>query len=276
MRGNLAGVLMCTISLLGCSNDVQRPKKEDILNLSTATGEVAVQVLNRSTERKEFTGRVIGNGIDATLRVSSTGDGVTTRGAIAELIDTSGRLLFSLESTVNNATGELTYREATADDFLTLSMTADGERVRESYDANGAVASFEYPSLSDETQRHAIKYFQSGAPLSNLPLDVAEYVTQADAFHTYYLPHSNSSIHNNPAGELLAQILASPAVPRFVTGVEPSAEVSAEFQQMCQWYSACAFFACRFFPTANPICWYCTAASTACTIMMFACMWIGC
>jgi hypothetical protein len=278
MKRKVVGVLVVMLSLPGCSNDVEKPERERSLTLNTVMGTVVVQDVNRNLEQKEVTARVVGADIDAILQVASSGDGSQVHGVIAELTDVSGRLLFSFETLANDETGEVSYREATDQDYVALSMTADDERMRETYDANGDVAWFEYPMLSDEVQRHAINSYEHESPSTSLPADVVEYIAQADAFHAYYLPHSTSSIHGNPAGELLVQLLTAPDLSNLVVGAAPPpiVEMNARVQQVCGWFGVCATFFCRLGGGTNPVCFYCSAAALGCSIMMLGCQWFGC
>jgi len=274
MKRKMAGILVCLLSLVGCNNDVQAPVTEQRVTVNTVKGPVVIENADRNLDQKVVNAHVVGTGIDATLTVISTDDG-GTHSVIASLADPSGQLLYSIETRVNEGTGAVTCVQATAEDYLSVTVSGDGDRVRETYDADGDVASFEYTALSDEQQRHAINYYQHGMNEATLPGDVVEYVRQADAFHAYYLPHESSSIHGNPAGDMLAQLLASPELPHLVVGDIPVIQMNKYIQQTCNTFSLCAVFSCRIAP-GSPVCDYCFAVSIICSIMMLGCSWFGC
>lgn len=273
MKRKLTGILVCMLSLVGCNNDVQKPETAKRVTVNTVMGPVTVQDAIKNDDQKAVEARVTGQGIDATLVITVTDD-VNIHGVLASLTDNSGQLLYSIETTVNKATGATSWTEATAQDYLTFTLGGEGERVRETYDADGDVASFEYAQMSDEQKDRTFNYYQHGLDVSKLPPDMAEYARSADAFRTYYAPHANSSIHNNQSGTMLAQILTSPELPALVGGGGP-AQISQNLQQWCTVFSTCASFSCRLWPT-HPICGGCLAASMVCAIMMLACSWFGC
>jgi hypothetical protein len=274
MKRKMAGILVCLLSFVGCNNDVQEPVSEIRVTVNTVKGPIAIDDANRNLDQKVVSAHVVGAGIDATLTVASTDDG-DTHSVIASLTDPSGQLLYSIETRVNESTGAVTCIQATAEDYLSVTMSGDGDRVRETYDADGDVASFEYAALSDEQQRHAINYYQHGMNEATLPADVADYVRQADAFHAFYLPHQSSSIHGNPAGDMLAQILMSPELPHVIAGDVPIIQMNKYIQQTCNTFAVCAAFSCRIAP-GSPVCDWCFVASIMCSIVMLGCSWFGC
>jgi hypothetical protein len=274
MKRKMAGILVCLLSFVGCNNDVQEPVNEKRVTVNTVKGPVVIDDANRNLDQEVVNAHVVGTGIDATLTVASRDDG-DTHSVIASLTDSSGQLLYSIETRVDEGTGTVTCIQATAEDYLSVTMSGEGDRVRETYDSDGDVASFAYAALSDEQQRHAINYYEHGMNEASLPADVADYVRQADAFHAYYLPHQTSSIHGNPAGDMLVQLLASPELPRVVAGDVPIVQMNKYIQQACNTFSLCASFSCRVAP-GNPVCTYCFAVSVICSIMMLACSWFGC
>lgn len=268
MKRKLAGILMCMLALVGCNNDVQKPdanrKQTNQIVVQTKNGPVVMKNFNRNDDRRATTASVEGAGFRATLQVVPAGDGVVNVGGNASLIDASGRLLYSIEMTVNQETNEVTYRQATDRDYVAVSILETGERVRESYDANGDRASFDYPQLSEETKSRTINQIEHGLPTTHLPASVREYATQADAYRDYYLPHSQSSLNDNEAGDLLVLLLSSPDVSNAVVGEQP--EQMNKFQTtLCSLLNSCATFACRILPGTS-LCSACTGGALACAI----------
>lgn len=277
MKRQVSGILMCLLALAGCNNDVQEPdtrEKESAPRIAvlTSNGPVVMTNVNRNSERRETTAHVEGAGFNATLQIVPAGDGVVTIGGNAMLIDASGRLLYSIELTVNQDTHEVTYRQATADDYLTLRVLETDERVRESYDANGDEAAFEYPQLSEETKTRTINQIEHGLPTSHLPENAREYAAQAEAYRGYYLPHVNSSLNDNEAGELLIQLLSSPDVSYALIGDKPQ-QMNRFMQAMCNLITACSTFTCRIWP-ASSLCSACFGGAMACAILQALGPWI--
>jgi hypothetical protein len=228
--------------------------------------------VNRNDERKETTATVEGAGFNATLHIEPAGDGVVTIGGNAMLIDASGHLLYSLEMTINRETNEVTYRQATEDDYVTWSVLETDEHVRESYDANGDRASFDYPQISEEMKSRTINQIEHGLPTTHLPENAREYATQAQAYRGYFLPHANSSLKNNDAGELLIQLLSSPDVSYALVGDQPE-QMNRFMQTLCSLVTACSTFACRIWP-ASSLCSACLGGAMACAILQAMGPWI--
>src|SRR5712675_1605026 len=115
MKRSITGILVCVLSLYGCNNDVEKPATGKRVTVETNKGPVALTDVKRDERKKELTARVEGTQINATLRIVPAGDGVVTTGGTAMLLDASGRLLYSLEMTMNQETNEVVYRQATED-----------------------------------------------------------------------------------------------------------------------------------------------------------------
>ena len=279
MKRKLAGVLLCVLSLFGCNNDVDRPAappRSGGVTIETPRGNVVVKNAVRNLDEKYLTADVVGDDVKYTFRLTSVGDGNSVTGGVAELLDESGQLAISLATMVNNDTGEVVFTETTPDDYLTHSIVSDDERVREHYDANGDVATFEYPLLSDDTQRRAVNYYEHGLNPAALPDRVEEYITVVGAFDAYYEPHAKSTLHDNPSGELLARILASPDLEGLVGQVGgPGAQRLIDIGNVCNLARGCQTLVCYTNP-GSLICFACTAVSVACAIFDFICGWFGC
>jgi hypothetical protein len=211
-----------------------------------------------------MTAHIDGAGLNATLQIAPTGDGVVTVGGTAMLIDASGRLLYSIEMTVNRESNEVHYRQATEDDYVAWTVLETDEHVSEAYDANGVTASFDYPQIADEAKARAINQIEHGLPVAHLPERTREYANQAAAFRAYYLPFANNSLSNNPAGELLIQLLASPVGAYAISGRQPE-QMNKFAQAFCNLVTSCATFLCRIFPGSG-LCSACTGAALACAI----------
>lgn len=269
MKRKLAGILMCMLPLVGCNDDVQKPdvvlkQKTSPIIVQTTKGSVEVKNVDRNNERKETSASVVGAGFNATLQIVPAGDGVVTVGGNAMLIDASGRLLYSLAITINQETNEVTYRQATEDDFLVMSVAEADERVRESYDANGDRATFDYPQIAEEVKSRTLNQIEHGLPTTHLPEGAREYGAQAEAYGAYYLPHVNSTLKDNAAGELLIQLLSSPDVSYAMIGDQPE-QMNKYLQTMCNLITACSTFACRRFPS-SAVCSFCMGGALACAI----------
>ena len=275
MKRKLAGLLMCALPLLGCNNDVQKPDIGKRTTIETGSGPVTITNVVRNVDRKELSAHVEGATFNATLRIIPPGGGGnSTLGGTAMLIDASGKLLYSLEMTVNEETNEAIFRQATDTDHLTTSIRHVDDRIRETYDADGDRASFDYPLLPEETQIRVVNQLQHGLPTGHLPEDVREYAAQAEAFQTYYLPHANNSLNNNEAAALLIQLLSAPEAPYLLLGHEPDPEMNKFIQTFCSFATGCATFVCRFFPTSG-ICLMCAGAAFACVIFQAISAWTG-
>jgi hypothetical protein len=275
MKRKLAGILMCLLPLVGCNNDVQKPDKsesEKQVIIQTSHGPIVMKHVNRNDEQKELTASVQGSAFSATLRIVPAGDGVMTVGANAMLVDASGRLLYSIEMTVNQETNEVVYRQATEDDYVAWSVMGTDERVRESYDADGAKASFDYAQIPEAAKARTMNEVQHGMPISSLPVSVREYATQAEAFRAYYLPYANNSLTNNPNGEVLVQLLASPDASYALIGDQPE-QMNRLAQAFCSLVTSCSTFLCRLLPGSG-ICSACTGAALACVIFETMGPWI--
>jgi len=277
MKRKLAGILMCVLPLVGCNNDVQKPDAHEKqgtreIVVQTKNGPVVMKNLNRNDDRKETTATVEGAGFSAMLQIESAGDGVVTVGGNARLIDASGRLLYSIEMTVNQETNEVTYRQATEEDYVAWSVLETDERVRESYDANGDRASFDYPQISEETKARTINQIEHGLPTTHLPESAREYGAQAEAYRAYYLPHANSSLKDNEAGELLIQLLSSPDVSYALVGDQPE-QMNRFVQSMCSLITACSTFVCRIWQ-GSALCSACMGGAMACAIFQALGPWI--
>lgn len=277
MKRKLAGILMCMLPLVGCNDDVQNPdtnvkQATRQITIQTTNGPVVMKNLNRNNERREATASVEGAGFNATLHIEPAGDGVVTIGGNAMLIDASGQLLYSIEMTINQQTHEVTYRQATEDDYVVLSVLETDDRVRESYDANGDMALFDYPQLSEETKARTINQIEHGLPTTHLPENAREYATQAQAYRDYFLPHANSSLKNNEAGELLIQLLSSPDVSYALVGDQPE-QMNRFMQTLCNLVTACSTFSCRIWP-ASSLCSACLGGAMACAIFQALGPWI--
>jgi hypothetical protein len=276
MNRKIAGMLLGVLSLFGCSNDVQKPTTGRNVTVKTARGPVTVQDATRDMNARVMNARVVGSGIDAVLTVSSSED-AGVQSFVASLSDASGQLLYSIETRVDEAAGTITATEATAQDYLTITMTTQEDRIVETYDADGDVASFEHSALADETELRAINYYRNGGTgnVDRLPADVQEYIRGADAFHQYYLPHEISTIHNNPSGDLLVALLSSPELPYAVAGDLPDRNLGTHFHSVCSLFSLCYMYACRIAPT-HPLCGACFTLSILCSIIEITCQWFGC
>lgn len=276
MKWKFAGVMVCVLSLLGCTNDVEKPEPVQRVVVDTPRGKVMIQNPVQNLTERYVTADVVANGTDFTFRLASSGDGAAVTGGVAELLDASGQLLFSIETLLNTETGEMVFTQATPEDYLTHSIRNDEERVWEHYDANGDVASFVYPLLPDDTQRRAANYYEHGLPASKLPAQVGEFVTQLGAFDAYYEPHATSTLHDNPHGELLVQILTSSELEHLVVEAEGTeTEQWRWIEQTCSTARACQTLVCYSRPTSL-VCFACTAVSIACAIMDMLCNWFGC
>lgn len=277
MKRKLAGILMCMLPLVGCNDDVQQPdtnvkQATRQITVQTSNGPVVMKNLNRNDERKKTTASVEGAGFSATLHIVPAGDGVVTIGGNAMLIDASGKLLYSIEMTVNQETNEVTYRQATEGDYVALSVLESDERVRESYDANGDRASFDYPQISEETKARTLNLLEHGLPTTHLPESAREYGAQAEAYRAYYLPHANSSLKDNEAGELLVQLLSSPDVSNAMIGDQPE-PMNRFLQSMCSLITACSTFVCRIWQ-GSALCSACMGGAMACAIFQALGPWI--
>ena len=274
MRWRLAGVLVCVLSQVGCSNDVEKPAPVPTRRVEIGTPRGKILVLNpvKNLEEQFVTADVVHDGTRYTFRISSTGDGANLTGGVSELLDESGRLLFSLGTSMNSSTGEVVFTQKTPDDYLIQSMVTNDERVREVYDASGDVATFEYPALSDDMRSRAANYYEHGLPAGALPAHVAEYVEELAAFDSYYEPHAKSTLHNNPSGELLAYILTAPELKELVG---PGAEKWKLIENLCHLARACQGLICYTNPNSLA-CFACTAVSIACSIVDIICGWINC
>jgi len=277
MKRKLAGILMCVLPLVGCNNDVQKPDTDvkeapRQLTVQTRNGPVVMKNLNRNVDRKETTASVEGAGFNATLQIVPAGDGVVTIGGNAMLIDASGKLLYSIEMMINQETNEVTYRQATAVDYVAWSVLETDERVRESYDANGDRASFDYPQLSEETKSRTINQIEHGLPTTHLPEGAREYASQAEAYRAYYLPLANSSLENNEAGEILIQLLSSPDVSYALAGDQPE-QMNRFVQSLCSLITACSTFVCRIWQ-GSALCSACMGGAMACAILQALGPWI--
>lgn len=275
MKWKVAGALMCVLSLVGCHNDVEKPVAQQRVTVETPRGKVMLQDAIQHGDDKSVTASVTGDDINATFRLVSIGDNTSITGGRAELVDPSGRLLFSIEARIDNTTGELVMTEATPDDYLTLSISSDDERVHERYDANGDVATFDYPALSDDAQRRAFNYYQHGLPARRLPGDISEYMTNLASFEAYYATHSNNTLHSNASGDLLVQILTSPELPGLVVGDSTEPHVLRWITQTCTAARACQGLMCTTNP-ASTLCGVCSAVSIACSIFDLLCSWFNC
>jgi hypothetical protein len=263
MKWKVAGFVMCFVSLIGCNDDVEKPQQQEHVALNTPGGTVFVQDVIRNLDEQRFTAAVAGGGINATLELEAMGDGMTTTGAAARLLDSQGHLLYSMETSMNSSTGEVTITHATPDDYLTVSVIADDERVYERYDVNGDVAVFEYPALSDDTQRRAVNYYEHGLPAARLPHEVSQYVGQVGAFDTYYAPHKNSTLYDNPNGKMLVELLSSGDMANMVVGDTDPASWGW-LGNVCVAARGCMLLVCRLSPSSM-VCWVCWAISVACT-----------
>jgi hypothetical protein len=275
MKGTVAGVLLCALALMGCSRDVERPvpAAERRAVIETPRGKVLVLNPVQDTANRSATAEVVRGDAHYILRfASSGGDGSGVAGGVAELLDESGRLLFAIETLVDRLSGELVFTQRTTEDYLVLRMQDDEERIREQYDANGDVAAFEYPALPEEVRRHAANHYRHGLSTGNLPAPVAEFIGELGAFDAYYEPHSKSTLHDNPSGELLVQILASPDL-KHLAG--PGAERAQWIQNLCAAARACQSLVCYTRPDSL-VCFVCTAVNVACSIVDVICNWIGC
>jgi hypothetical protein len=261
--------------MVGCHNDVEKPVAQQRVTVDTPRGRVMLQDAIHDVAGKTVTASVVGDNINATFRLASISNDAHVVGGRAELIDPSGRLLFAVETTENRLTGEVTMTEATEDDYLAFSISGDDERVYEQYDMNGDVATFDYPALSDEAQRRAVNYHQHGLPVSRLPGDVSEYVANLAGFESYYGPHANTTLENNPYGQLLIQILTSPQLPSLVISDDEDPHIIKWIQQTCTMARTCMALVCRVNP-ASLVCELCSAVSIACTIVELICSWFGC
>jgi len=273
MKRKLVGLLTGVLVIFGCNNDVEKPAADAGPIIRTVNGEVTVSNVTGDRSSGHITATVTGTTVDAIVTITGTETPTGTQ-TMATLTDASGQLLYSIETIMNEQTGEITYTESTDTDYLTFGMRVLGERMRESYDANGDQAVFEYPLISEDDQCHAVNYYQHGLPETGLPPDIVEYVGEARAFDTYYQPHYGSSIHDNPDGDMLVQIVTSPEFAQVVIGEPPTENFLASIGQMCRAFSTCAAFACRFAP-GHPICNYCFLASMACSILMILFPGIG-
>lgn len=262
MKWKVAGVLMCLFSLAGCNDDVERPERHERVALNTPGGTVFIQDPTRSVDERRFTAVVQGGGIDAILELEAIGDEMTA-GTTARLLDSQGRLLFSMGTSTNMSTGEFTITQSTPGDYMTISALVDDERVRERYDVNGNIATFEYAALSDDTQRRAVNYYKHGLPAERLTPEISQYIGQVSAFDAYYSSYRSSTLNDNSNGRLLVQILASGEMANVVVGdTDP-----ASWQwlgDVCVAARGCMLLACRLAPESL-VCWVCWAVSVACT-----------
>jgi hypothetical protein len=266
---------MCVLSLIGCSHDVEKPALQGRVTVDGPRGKVFIQDPVRDFEEKYVTASVLGDGVAATFRLVSTGDGVTTAGARGELLDASGQLLFSFETLVNNESGEMTITQATPDDYLIFSKRTDDERVWERYDANGDVAWFEYAALSEEDQSRAANYYRHDLPADRLPDNASEYVNELGAFDSYYEPHAHSTLHDNPSGELLVQILSSPELPNLVVGDTPDPGRPDWLDRVCTSARACTALTCGS-SYGGLLCLVCGAVASVCDFIDSLCQVFRC
>lgn len=274
MKRILAGILVGVLALVGCNNDVQKPDSRERATVRTAKGPVEIADVQRDVSRKVLSAHVAGAEVNATLSILPAGDGVVTTGGKAMLVDSSGRLLYSLETTVNANTNDVTYRQETEEDYLEFTVSEQGDRVRESYDADGDRATFEYPLLPYDTQGRIINQVQHGLPTDHLPVDLREYAMQADAFQAYYLPHVDNSLNNNANAELLMELLAAPETPYVLLGDQPDPQMNKYIQSFCNAMSACAVLTCRLYPNMGA-CMACSGGVIACQIFQIISDWLG-
>ena len=92
-----------------------------------------------------------------------------------------------------------------------------------------------------------------------------------------YAPHESSTLHNNPSGELLAHILASPISTTGWARWEDRnrSDGLPSRKRSCKMARACQTLVCYTNP-ASLTRFACTAVSVACAIMDFICNWFGC
>jgi hypothetical protein len=274
MKRIVSVIMLCVFPFYGCSNNVEKPGNEKRVTVATRTGPVTMTEVKRNVDRKELSAHVEGTQVNATLRIVPAGDGVVTTGGTAMLIDASGKLLYSLEMTLNSETNEVTYRQATEDDYLTVSIRNQDDRVHESYDTDGDQASFDYPLLPYDSQRRVANQLEHNLPTDQLPGDMREYAMEADAFQTYYMPHANNSLNNNDAARLLMQLLSAPEAPQLLLGDQPDPQMNKLIQAFCHFASGCATFVCTLFPLSG-LCIACAGAAIACQIFQIIGTWTG-
>jgi hypothetical protein len=118
--------------------------------------------------------------MDAVLHIVPSGDGTVTVGGTAMLVDAAGRLLYSLEMTINQETHEVMYRQATEDNYVAVRTLDENDRVSEAYEADGDGAVFTYAQLSEQARTHVINQIEHGMPDTNLPENAREYAAQPD------------------------------------------------------------------------------------------------
>jgi hypothetical protein len=172
------------------------------MTVKTAHGPVTVQDATRDMSARVMNARVVGSGIDAVLTVSSNDD-AGVQSFTASLSDASGQLLYSIETRVDEATGTTTTIEATAQDYLSMTRPS---KMTASSRFTMPMEMLHHSNIHrsrDEQERRAINFYRysgNSGFTDRLPAAMREYVRGAEAFHEYYLPHENSTIHNNFSG----------------------------------------------------------------------------
>jgi len=264
MKWRLTGILMCVLALVGCNDEVQKPETTKRVVVNTVMGPVEVTSLKQDVNLRAFSVRVAGTQVDATLEIVPSGDGVTTFGGTATLSDASGAPLYSLEMTLDRSTGDVIYRESTGDDYLSFSVREENDRIYETYDANGDIASFAYPVLNEETRMRVGNLVKHNLPTGHLPADAREYAAQAASFRDYIAPHAGSPVNNSPEGQLMVQVLSSPEVPNILVG-GPNLQIKKGIKAFCHSMTVCTVVTCTFLP-GNPVCLFCSGGVIACEV----------
>lgn len=223
-----------------------------------------------------------------TVAATVSRDGIERRVKVLPVADGSGNdfvatieddgSFFEVAIGIDERTGEVWARERTEVDEMEIRLLRRDGRVYESYEINGERLSFDRPDLPAAQLDKAIaRYHQGDIWESSSPgmLETADRLAEFDAFYT---PTTGNTLHHNPQGEVLMDLLTDPGAVAVLTGGDPIVlRKDGAAQRVCWLAAMCVSFKARILGgLANPLMASCGGTLAACVFTEVACWVAGC
>ncbi len=269
-------VLVCALPACRGSRETDAPMAPDDATLFQM-GSARVTRISTDRQSRTIAAKLTTRRGARTAYVEPIPDSPLPNGVRATIVTETGNTLFQIDMAWSESSEQLWIREQSGSDVRTMWRNTARGQVFESYDVTGDRAEFDYPLLPPGQMDKLAAAVRSGRSTSGLPPEHREVALSFERFAAYYAPHTTNSLHANPDGELLLQLIAEPAfVQRAIGGGQPPTRIKSAAGRICFIAATCTSLKCRFGGWANPLCIACGGTAVTCFMAEVGCWIAGC
>ena len=207
-------------------------------------------------------------------------EGTEKIGYTSTLTDPHGRLKWEFDFAVNAVEGDdIWITERTEVDCMSIEQSSSNGSFSERYTINGNSRRFSFGTSDVSRIRLLHQQVRSGdiqavaaRSITSTSVD-SEILRTLGEFEEFY--EADNTLHDNPDGFLVADLLTSTSVATWIEHEFPS-ELEPEgsftrWDKFCEAVAICAAIKCPM--GANPACGPCAAATLTCAVMDFLGLW---